>query len=159
MAKCVVQEAQESDAVRLAPKLRWADKREIVAHSGLSPDHGLMRCYESSDKVWAVYCDDEPIALFGYLKLDDNSANVWLLGSDKILDVRWWWLRESKKWLKVVAQDFERLWAVADVRNKLHTRWFKWLGFEVLSTLITGPYNLPFYHIEYNNKEQLCATS
>lgn len=158
MAKATVRLAEKGDGNALAPNLRLADRREVVALSGESALTILENNLWISDKCWTVVLEDEPIAIFGYIEDGDNAANIWMLGSDKINDIRWQFLRESKNWLKKITKDFDRVWAVADIRNKLHTDWYKWLGFGITTTLSAGPYALPFYHIEYQTKEQSCAT-
>ena len=149
MGKASVREAEMGDSTVLAPRLRLADRREIIAHSGYSPADGLGAAVRLSERCWAVILEDEPIALFGYTSDHGNGANIWMLGSDQIQDIKWQFLRESKIWLNTLAKVFERLWAIADVRNNLHTKWYEWLGFEVTATIHQGPYDLPFYHIEY----------
>ena len=154
MAKATVRKSEMGDGNDLAPSLRLADRREIIAHSGHSPKTGLEDAVRLSEACWTVMLEDEPIALFGYTSDTMDGANVWMLGSDKIQDIKWQFLRESKTWLKNIAKDFNRLWAVADVRNTLHTKWYEWLGFVVTTTIHQGPYDLPFYHIEYIPEEE-----
>jgi len=154
VGKAFVRESEIGDGLDLAPYLRLADRREIIAHSGESPRLGLERNMRYSDKCWTVMLDDDPIALFGYSQYGEDSANIWMLGSDKISEIKWQFLRESKNWIKKIAKDFDRLWAIADVRNDLHTKWYKWLGFTITTTINQGPYDLPFYHIEYMKEEK-----
>lgn len=149
MVKAVVRKSVKSDCGKLSPILRLADRREVIAHSGHGAKVGLEIALDSSDECWSVEYKDEPIAMFGYLLDSSNGANVWMLGSDKIQDIKWQFLRESKHWLNTIAKDFDRLWAVADVRNTTHANWYRWLGFDITATIHAGPFGLPFYYIEY----------
>lgn len=149
MGKAIVRPSEHGDGMALSKNLRLADRREVIAHSGESPRTGVETALWKSDKCWTVLLDDEPIAIFGYCLDGDDSANIWMLGSDKIRDIKWQFLRESKRWLHRITKDFKRVWAVADVRNKVHKDWYDWLGFTTVTTVHTGPFSLPFYHIEY----------
>lgn len=154
MVKALVRKSIKSDCGKLSPILRLADRREVIAHSGQSAKDGLETALNASDECWSVDYDDKPIAMFGYLVDSGGSANVWMLGSDKIKDIRWQFLRESKRWLNNIAKDFDRVWAVADVRNKKHTDWYTWLGFSIMATIHAGPFGLPFYYIEYTKGDK-----
>ena len=148
--KAVVRESEKGDGYELGPNLRQADKDEIFASTGVDdPAKNLEAGLWNSDTCWTVTLEDEPIAIFGVTGDEDKTANVWMLGSDKIEDVRWQFLRESKTWLKKISKDYDMLWAFADARNTKHTDWYKWLGFEIAGTKPFGPMNLPFHRIVY----------
>jgi len=148
--KALVRDAEKGDGYDLGPSLRQADKEEIFAATGHnSPSEALEAGLWHSDKCWTVTLADEPIAIFGITADEDNTANVWMLGSDKIEDIRWQFLRESKKWIKRMSKDFSMLWACADARNTKHTDWYTWLGFEIAVTKPHGPAKLPFHRIVY----------
>jgi hypothetical protein len=149
VVKACVRFSENGDGTLLAPNLRLADRREVIAHSGSSAREALELNLQASDKAWTVILEEEPIAIFGYIRSGEDEANIWMLGSDKIKDIKWQFLRESKRWLIAVMEDFSRVWAIADVRNIAHKDWYEWLGFSVVTTILTGPFNLPFYHIEY----------
>lgn len=153
-AKASVRMSLPDDCTKLSPNLRLADRREVIACSGKDVSTGLKLAQDGSDKCWTVTLEGEPIALFGYVQSTVNSsANIWLLGSDKIKTIKWQFLRESRKWLKQIVSDFDRVWAIADVRNSAHRDWYEWLGFKVTTTVDWGPFKLPFYHIEYLKEE------
>lgn len=145
-----VRGAEKGDGYELGPNLRQADKDEIFASTGVDdPAKNLESGLWNSDTCWTVTLEDEPIAIFGVTGDEDKTANVWMLGSDKIEDIRWQFLRESKTWLKKISKDYDMLWAFADARNIKHTDWYKWLGFEVTTTKPYGPMDLPFHRIVY----------
>ena len=148
-ASATVRLTSSEDCKELATTIRLADRREIVSLTGKDVKTGLKLALGASDECWTVLLEDEPIAMFGYAEVGQSSANIWLLGSDKIKTIKWQFLRESRKWLKKIVGDFDRVWAIADVRNKAHKDWYEWLGFKVTTTVDVGPFGLPFYHIEY----------
>ena len=147
MGQVTVKLAEWGDERVLSPNLRLSDQREIIAGTGLSPDDALSMSVRISDKCWVGWDDDVPIAIFGCRDSSDEcgtSANVWLLGTDRIKDVSWQFLRKSKEMMDCVSHDFDMLWAVSDSRNKVHQKWYEWLGFTIEQTLLVGPYSLPF---------------
>ena len=156
MGQVTVKDIEWGDDRALAPNLRLADQREAIAGTGLSPDDALYMAVRCSDRGWVGWDNNEPIALFGYRDSsdpDDKSANVWLLGTDKIKDVRWQFLRKSKEWMQNVTQNYDTLWAVSDARNKAHQRWYEWLGFRIMHIVLVGPYSLPFNYIMYKKED------
>ena len=148
--KAVVRDAEKGDGYELGPNLRQADKDEIFASTGVEdPAQALEAGLWHSDTCWTVTLDEEPIAIFGLIVGEDSTANVWMLGSDKIEEISWQFLRESKSWLKRVGKNFAMLWAVADSRNIKHTDWYTWLGFKIATTKPYGPQGIPFHRIVY----------
>ena len=145
-----VRNSEKGDGYELGPHLRQADKDEIYALTGATdPAQDLESSLWRSDSCWTVALGDEPIAIFGITESEDTTANIWMLGSDKIEDVRWQFLRESKSWLKKISKDFTMLWAFADSRNTKHTDWYEWLGFKIAATKPYGPQDIPFHRIVY----------
>mgnify|MGYP003150192212 CR=1 FL=1 len=152
MGQITIKPIEWGDDRVMAPKLRLADIREVIAGTGLRPDDALAMSVRISDKCWVGWENKEPIAIFGCrdsTNEEGSSANVWLLGTDHIQDVSWQFLRKSKEWMSHVSKDYDVLWAVSDSRNKVHQKWYEWLGFDVIQTLLVGPFSLPFYHIMY----------
>ena len=152
MGQVTVKRHEFGDYHVLVKNLRLADQREILAGTGMSIEDALAFAVNTSHKCWIGWEDNKPIAIFGCSdSSNDNetSANVWLLGTDRIKDVRWQFLRKSKEWMSHVSKDYEMLWAVSDSRNKVHQKWYEWLGFDIVQTVLVGPFSLPFYHIMY----------
>ena len=152
MGQVTVKALEWGDDRAMAPNLRLADQREAISGTGLSPDDALYMSVRHSDQFWVGWDDNVPIAIFGYIDSSSDegtAANVWLLGTDRVKAVRWQFLRKSKEWMDRVAANYDILWAVSDSRNKVHQKWYEWLGFKVVQTLLVGPYSLPFNHIIY----------
>jgi hypothetical protein len=118
-----------TDIISMAPRLRDADKQEILASSGSNPLDALRFAVASSHEVW-VGCDDEgPQAIYGVMRLSTGEGSVWLLGTDRLkLHVKFF-LRESRRWLKEKEPEYPVLRALIDSRNTLHLRWCAWCGF------------------------------
>lgn len=152
MVRATKRPSEKGDGLRMAKTLRLADRREIIAFTGESPREGVERALEDSDECWTYVLDDEPIAMCGLLNDGDGSANIWMLGSYKIKDVKMQFLRDAQEHFDTLMEKYTRVWAFADVRNRVHQKWYEWMGFKILTMVHTGPFNLPFYHIEYNKE-------
>ena len=123
--------ATTEDAVSLAPRLREADLAEIAASSGSDPLKTLKAGVAASvPPVSIVDEDDLVIAMGGAVPLY-HTGIVWMLASDGIYAHKFEFLRQSKAWVEMLQDRYPVLWNCVDVRNKLHTRWLAWCGFEL----------------------------
>ena len=153
MPKATVRRAEIGDGAALFPNLRPADKREIIAGSGKLLQATLDDGIRTSEEGWAVVLEDETIALYGYRETDENSAFVWMLGSEKILDIRWQFLRATKNTIKQIMKKYDSLWSLSYAKNTAHSDWYKWAGFKVMDTIDAGPFDLPFNYILLTKEE------
>lgn len=129
------------DAITLAPRLREADKQEIMAAVGLKPAPGLLHCLmESKPCLTMVGDEEEPFGMFGLVPDDDGfSASVWMLASDDIIKYRMVFLREAQRWVKETNKEYPVLYNSVDARNGLHIKWLRWMGFTFINQRIAGP--------------------
>ena len=154
MAKAVVRRAEIGDGTELFPNLRTADKKEIIAAHGNIQKETLEDGIRTSDECWAVVLEDETIALYGYRETDDNSAYVWMLGSEKLLDIRWQFLRATRNTIKQIIKKYDSLWSLSYAKNTVHSDWYKWAGFKVMDTFNAGPFSLPFNYILLSKEDE-----
>lgn len=120
--------ADISHAFRLAPKVRQADRDEILAASGSLPLRALVEGIKSSREAYTVLFHGEPCFIFGVVDLGATGA-VWALGSDEVALFKRTFLRESRAWLEKLGEGFEYVGNLIDARNTVHIRWLEWLGF------------------------------
>ena len=147
MPKAIVRQSEIGDGAEIFPNLRPADKREIIAGTGELLQSTLDDGIRTSSECWTVVLEDEPIALYGYKETDDESAYIWMLGTEKMLDIRWQFLRATKNTINQIIKKYSFLWSLSYAKNTVHSDWYKWAGFEVIETIDTGPFNLPFNYI------------
>ena len=131
----IVRESTLADAPLLAEHLRLADKDEIYAARGIGPNEALEICVEDSTKCFTVLNGNIPIAMFGYLYVNDDTAQVWMLGSDELTQNKKWFVRESKRWLCEFAREFKVLYNFIDARNELHIKWIGRMGFNIVESV------------------------
>lgn len=135
------------DVAAVAKDIRPEDAAEILAASGLNPMSGLMTGYLHSDECWTICTKDagKPVALFGFRKVDENKAVVWLLGTKDLPKYGTRFLRESRDWIDRFHKKADLLFNAVDQRNTVHIRWLEWLGFKFIRVIPQyGHLKLPF---------------
>ena len=145
-AKYEIRSSVKSDIDWLAPRLRKADKAEIKAFAGVSPKDALTVSFVASTCRYTAEWEGEPIIMFGAGPVEEGVGAVWLLGTDMIKKVRVPFLRESKRCLEALHDEYPLLFNYVDARNTLHIRWLKWLGFTFINRHPEfGVARIPFY--------------
>lgn len=125
-----IRDANLDDAYSLAPRLREADRREIVALSGVTPLTALVASLNRSTVARAVLIDDRVHGMFGY-SADPlgRAAMVWALGSDHLPKKRIALIKEMKQFLDGVQERHGRLVNIVDVDNTDAIELLRRLGF------------------------------
>ena len=123
--------------IMLAPYLREADKREIRASVGWTPEKALTHSIALSEPGYAVVTPDgSPMAVFGASPYQDKFGLVWFMSSDQIFKLnRLDFIKNSKFWVEKFFDDYDIIFNVVDARNKVHIRWLKWIGFEFIADI------------------------
>lgn len=146
---------EAGDIEILAKHLRQADIQEITATTNDSPFTVLQNCV-----LWSSIChtivsnSNKPLAIFGIAPDPerDDTARVWLLGSEELATHSFFFLRNSSKWIEKFHQEYSVLWNYIDVRNKVHIRWLKWCGFNFIRRIDKhGIEKRSFYEFEKRN--------
>ena len=132
------------DIKYLAPRLRYEDKREILASIGTTPLDALTLSYYSSNLVFTIVnTKKEPVGIFGITV----GGAIWLLATDKLKDIQYSFLKENKKVIDFLNTKYKILWNFVDCRNSLHIKWLKWCGFKFINKQNYGVLNEPFYEV------------
>lgn len=134
------------DVYDLGKRLRTADQEEVVAATGSSPTMALYRGHISSTECFTMYDSTETLGMFGYRVVEPKLvASVWLLGTDRLLNHRWEFLRRSRTWIDYFNTKADLLYNTVDLRNTTHIRWLEWLGFRFVRVIPDhGPFHKPF---------------
>ncbi len=150
-AELIVRPATGQDVRDMAPRLRIADKAEIVASTGEPALLALGRGFASSEKCWTVEWRGRPAAMFGCVPIIEDGSrprvgSIWLLGTDDINLFGYRFLHESQKWVEIVTKGYDLVGNIVDARNLKHIKWLKWLGFKFVRTIPDhGIYKIPFH--------------
>ena len=141
-----VRPARLEDVEWIAPRLRDADRDEVLAAVGIAPEEALVEGFERSTKTFAGFYEEEPFIVFGVGTGQPDVGWPWLLGTDKIREARMGFLRQSEYWLNELHEGHPLLFNYVDARNTLHIRWLKWMGFSFINLHQEyGVGRLPFY--------------
>lgn len=133
------------DLKPLSRRLRVPDRNEMLT-CGHSVEEGLKFGFENSKPCLSIIINGNPVGIFGVVPTTvEGLGAVWLAGTPEMVSTRhrFRFLRESKKWLNELFQDYKVLGNYIDSRNTVHVEWIKWMGFEIKETMdIDG---VPFY--------------
>lgn len=131
--RILVRASHMGDVAMLKDHLREADQMELRA-GGSTPYTALMNGLKlSSPHAYTVQVNGFPVAMFGVVPVaNSNFGVIWFLGTDKLLEIKWQFLRQSKYYLDMLSRDYQLLFNDVHHDNKLHIRWLKWLGFSFM---------------------------
>lgn len=149
MNRLLVTEAEPGDVEYLAPRLRAADRDEVLASSGKGASEALALGLESSAECYSVLEAGRAIAMFGVVDHGKGIGSPWLLGSDRV-EAHWFqFARRSRDEFERLRRPWPYLFGFIDDRNKLHHRWLSFLGFEFTECIERyGVGQLPFWRFE-----------
>lgn len=111
------------DVAYLSGRLREADRMEVEA-LGFTPFSALMQGH-LGDHCWTVEFNGEPVCMYGV-----NKGLVWLLGSDRLLENKTRFARQSLIERDRLLSMYPVLTNIVHLNNTIHVRWLKWLGAE-----------------------------
>lgn len=121
------------DCYELAPKLREADAREVMASGGFTPLDALVESFKLSEETNSIIHNDEVIGMFGCGSCEHTGGGVpWMLASDKITDISRQFLRESRKWIEKVQDEYPLLYNYVSAENEIAITWLSFLGFKFI---------------------------
>lgn len=125
--------ATKDHAHDLAPRMRKADRDEVMAGSGQLPLQALLFSMEQSDEAWTAFIDGRVEVMFGVgtINMLYGIGAPWLLGSDAIKTHYRAFLRQSLLWKSHLNSQYSELHNMVDDRNKVSKRWLQWLGFKL----------------------------
>ena len=152
-----IRPAEGVDIDIIACDMRPADLAEIAAAGTADPFEALFNSMElSMPSCYTITTDGLPIAMFGTARVEliPDFASIWLLGTEEIERHPKSFLRLCKKKLPQYIAPYDMLFNVMDVRNTLHVKFVKWLGFTFIRERSFGPEGLPFYEFALINNNR-----
>ena len=112
------------DVEYLAPRLRFADKQEILASIGLTPLEGLKQSFSNSTLcLTIVNPKGKAVGIFGIADLGGFVGGIWLLATEDLTTIQIAFLKECKKVIQLLNKKYKILWNYVDCRNQLHIKW------------------------------------
>lgn len=140
-AEIRVRRASADDARALAPRLREADRVEVLA-AGVQPLDALLGGLERATWAYSIVVDGEVAAILGVAPMGallGDSGIPWLLGSD--LALRHWrrLCKSGPFWIERMHESYAHLVNMVHARNVLAIKWLRYAGFVVHEETITMP--------------------
>jgi len=135
-------------------RLRFEDIKEIYDITGKNNTEGLDYSFYMSSKSWTLLKDNTPIFVCGVASKSciSDIGLAWLLGTPKVKDVKFKLIRQSKKYIKKMLEDYKMLEGWVSYENKLSKDWLKWCGFKIEKAEKVG-FKKALFHRFYMTKE------
>jgi hypothetical protein len=153
----IARDATVEDIAILKDSLRKSDINELWASHHITPEKALLTSYEKTTFCVTVEIDKEPIGMMGICPdtLIGNAACIWMLSSEKLDKVRRAFAKHSRKYIKILLNQYPLLYNWVDARNKQSIKWLRWCGAEIYEAMPYGVEQMPFYYFEFRRKQ--CA--
>jgi hypothetical protein len=143
----------------MAPRMRDADRAEVWASCGMTPEQALEVSMATSGEVWAALQDGRVVCIWGVGDAEGypGVGVPWLLGTDAVREIRRTFLRECRRYVAGWMSRYEVLVNFTDDRNTLSHQWLRWLGFTIMEPEPHGVAGLPFRKF-YMVRDSVCAS-
>lgn len=152
--KIRVRNSVKADIDLLAPKLRESDIQEIWASNNATAYEALKEGIEKS-----IFCatveNGSPIAMFGIYadNLLGEKGNVWLLASEDLTKIQIKFLRQSKKFIKLMLEYYKMLENYVDCRNEKSIQWLRFCGAKFDEPKPYGVENKMFMRFQFDRSK------
>lgn len=140
-----------ADAYSIAPRLRKADRDEVLAAIGIDPILALPAAVQEGRDVWVAGLEEDgiPEIIWGIDPIehpdDFTAGTIWLLSTDRIYEFPVEFVQNTRRLLDEAHKEYELLMNFIDARNTRHQKWLKWMGFAGLRRIEKfGAQSLPF---------------
>lgn len=110
---------------------RMADRLEFEAIRGLSVEQELRYSVEKSVNPRAYVVNGRVVAMFGDIKLDEQTGVPWLISTTEIDRHHRAFLTECDREVAAMRQRYKVLINYTDARYVKALRWLRWLGFHM----------------------------
>ena len=120
----------------VSPRLRQADYNECLASTGQQPRGVLHRGLTLGDISLTLRAPNgDRVGLCGVVPCPaiPEAGVVWMVATDDIYQHQTTFLRNSKKALQKLSEDYLVLFNCVDARNSVHIQWLKWMGFTFIN--------------------------
>ena len=132
-----------SDLNYISLHMRYADKREVEA-LGSTVERSLALGFGHST-ICRTIIDNRgrTVGIFGVTPLDPKVGQVWMLGTDGLVDIKTSFLKNCRDVVKGMNEQYPQLCNLIDSRNEVHLKWIKWCGFKIIGERVIN--NVKFY--------------
>lgn len=130
MMRLEIVPAQRRHIRSIARRMRRADRDEVMAASGVTPEQALRYSLDRSSVSWTALVDGRPEVMFGVADINilAGIGAVWLLGTDAVEIHFRVFLRQSIEWRRKLFERYSTLKNFVTDDNEVSKRWLKWMG-------------------------------
>ena len=124
------------DVEYIAPRLRQADRNECLASTGKEPLGILKQSLNLGDTTLTLRAPTgDRVGVCGVVPSTaiPEAGIVWMVATDDIYQHQITFLRNSKRALQYLSEDYLVLYNCVDARNSVHIKWLKWMGFTFIN--------------------------
>ncbi len=148
--KWSIKKSTDSDIVRVALKLREADRLELKACNGHSNHFDSLRIsVKASHQPFTIFNGDEPVGMFGVCP-GKECGIPWLLGTDKLTDNKKFFISNSRRITQEWFKRYPVLINYIDCRNQVAIQWLEYLGFTMGARYLFADPDVPFYQFKFS---------
>lgn len=115
-------------------RLRWPDEEECAA-GGMTAAQALEGSVRRSSLAWEVRSCGELVGIWGYLEVDEHTAEAWLLTTSAIHAHSRDFIRTSAALCASLRTTYPTLTVLCHNNHTAARRWLAWLGFHPAATL------------------------
>ena len=137
------------DVEYISPRLRQADRDECLASTGKEPLGILHQGLNLGDITLTLRAPNgDRVGVCGVVPSTaiPEAGVVWMVATDDIYQHQITFLRNSKRALQYLSEDYLVLYNCVDARNSLHIKWLQWMGFTFIKKHENyGAEQRPFY--------------
>lgn len=150
MARVAFRGATIDDAVWMAPRLREADRRELIAHTGQHPE-GVLRASVAMGGALTGEIDGVPAAIIGCPMVNalPRTGRPWMMGTDLIDEHPVPVGIASREKVEEWKGQVDLMVNYVDSRNRKAVKWLSWLGFTIEEARPLGPFEVPFHRFHW----------
>lgn len=134
-----------NDCYYLAPRLRYADLREVNTLNQTALQAlltGFQACQPHNVHT-ILDRKGSPVGMFGVSRASDEVGIPWLLASKGLEGIQIPFLRECRSIVGDMNAIYPVLENFIDGRNTLHLRWIEWCGFTIVEDIFIE--GIPFH--------------
>lgn len=127
----LIRRVKDGDANYVAKWIRYADALECALLANLTPEEALDLSIHRAVACWTAELDGEPVCIFGINRRSQSSdvGVPWLLGTDRVCDIRAQFARISVEYRDRFRRAFPKMENYVHVDNQASIDWLRWLGF------------------------------
>lgn len=114
----------------IAARMRRADREEVRASGGYTPEEALRASLEASEFARTAFVDGEPLAMFGVVA-KEAMAFPWLLTTDAVCRYPLIFWHASKVIVREIREAYPMLVQAIHKDHRAALSWIRRLGFTV----------------------------